>query len=160
MVCIVQHPQRQFAQIDDKKEEGILEMQNMNRTFSVIPHQIRGSLHNYSCNSYSVTNFDQCPGCSTTIISEYFENGFDFVLKVLNQPKYLEDVCGLSQLQSHLDECDFGFDDDDDDFLGDGDDDADALTTSGGKSKDKNDQSATTTSQATGNDKDDQFVAI
>ena len=170
MVCIVQHPLKQFAQItQDKQDENAMDMHNLGRSFSVIPHQIRGSLHNYSCNNYNVLSFEQCPGCSTTIINEYFKRGFEFVTRVINEPKYLEDVCGLTRLQSALDACDFGFDDDDEDDLLEMDllqenDEMEQIENNNDKDKEKNEkkrvETVKTSSAPNATDGDEEFVAV
>lgn len=37
----------------------------------------------------------------------YKKEGFDFLIKVFNDPNYLEDVTGLKELKAALDQADF-----------------------------------------------------
>eukprot|EP00494_Astrolonche_serrata_P021596 UN21842 len=43
-------------------------------------------------------SFPQCSACSPIVIKEYHEKGWEFILKVLNKPEYLEELTGLQKL--------------------------------------------------------------
>ena len=58
--------------------------------------------------------YDRCTACSPTILKEYGERGFEFLLEVFNRPGILEEVTGLKALQEE--EIDLGWDDSLDDF--------------------------------------------
>ena len=92
-----------------------LQKDNTNKLSQEIPHQIRGYLYDYKNMCIKPTQrYGQCSACSDNVIAEFKKNGWKFVLKVLNEPKYLESVCGLDKLKDiNLDDVDIDWDDDD-----------------------------------------------
>ncbi|KAL6012098.1 hypothetical protein ACLOJK_002574 [Asimina triloba] len=72
------------------------------RPLGILPHQIRGFLSQFS---------------QLTLL-EYRRRGMNFVLQAINQPSYLEDVTGLTELMKSANsfEVDWDNDDDDDDI--------------------------------------------
>lgn len=69
----------------------------------IIPHSIRGFLSTYSQVLPATRRYQKCIACSIVISQEYKKNGFDFLLKVINSSKHLEDVTGLTELQQMTD---------------------------------------------------------
>lgn len=63
-----------------------------------VPHSIRGLLHNYQNVAPTSRKFVQCIACSDFVIKQYREEGIEFLLKVFNSGKYLEELTGLSEL--------------------------------------------------------------
>lgn len=63
-----------------------------------IPHSIRGFLHNYQNVAPTSPKFEQCIACSDVVVKQYREEGIEFLLKVFNSGKYLEELTGLSEL--------------------------------------------------------------
>lgn len=63
-----------------------------------VPHSIRGFLHSYQNVVPTCPKFKQCIACSKVVLDLYKEEGIEFLLKVCNSGRYLEDVTGLSQL--------------------------------------------------------------
>ncbi|KAL0491789.1 autophagy-related protein ATG7 [Acrasis kona] len=84
-----------------------------------IPHQIRGSMSNFQNALMTGSAYNQCTACSDAIVKEYKKNGFDFLHKVFNRSKLLEELTGLDQLQQKtqgmLDEMEF-IDEDDEEY--------------------------------------------
>lgn len=72
----------------------------------IIPHQIRSFLSRFHDVIPATAAFANCSGCSKSIIDEYKSNGFKFLLKVFNEPGYLEEISGLKQLhdETHLED--------------------------------------------------------
>ncbi len=64
----------------------------------IIPQQIRGDLNTFANNCMYGTAFDKCSGCSETVRVAYLEDKQAFMLKVCNQPDYLEDLTGITQM--------------------------------------------------------------
>ncbi|EGW34121.1 uncharacterized protein SPAPADRAFT_70290 [Spathaspora passalidarum NRRL Y-27907] len=90
LVAILQHPDKQLAKhviVDNNK-------------FGSVPHQIRGFLHNFNQQSnLHAPNYKYCSGCSEPVINEFNTSGWEFIKQCLNDSSYLEDICGLKQVQ-------------------------------------------------------------
>lgn len=63
-----------------------------------VPHSIRGSLWGFTTFLPTGPAFSQCTACSSKVIQIYKEQGFELVKKVGENPKYLEDLTGLTDL--------------------------------------------------------------
>jgi ubiquitin-like modifier-activating enzyme ATG7 len=61
-------------------------------------------LHSYSIIAPASQCFDKCTACSQSVIELYEKEGFDFLIKVFNDSTYLEDITGLKELKTALDE--------------------------------------------------------
>jgi ubiquitin-like modifier-activating enzyme ATG7 len=83
---------------------------------SEIPHQIRGSLRQFTQTIFQAPPFTNCVACSENVLREYRENGKSFLLSVFNSDKgdVLELASGIRDLLKGLREDD-GEDDDDND---------------------------------------------
>ncbi|XP_037941686.1 ubiquitin-like modifier-activating enzyme atg7, partial [Teleopsis dalmanni] len=100
LVSILQHPQKDAApayysnanDIDasDKTPEGLL---------GIIPHSIRGMLCNYENILPATQKFSQCIACSEKVITEYRQQGNQFLFKAFETAKYLEDLTGISEFK-------------------------------------------------------------
>jgi len=64
----------------------------------VIPHSIRGSIHTYTQYLPATPAFPQCTACSKSVIQAYKTEGFELMRKVAENPKFLEDLTGLTNL--------------------------------------------------------------
>ncbi|KAL6842790.1 hypothetical protein ACP4OV_027634 [Aristida adscensionis] len=64
----------------------------------LLPHQIRGSLSQYNLMTLLGYSSSNCTACSSAVLSEYRSRGMDFVMQVINEPTYLEDLTGLTDL--------------------------------------------------------------
>lgn len=91
LVSILQHPDRQNASIDSTK-------------FGEIPHQIRGFLHNFQQTKLTAPSYINCSACSQGVLDAFAKSGWDFVVKCLNDSHYLEDICGLTEVQKEAEE--------------------------------------------------------
>lgn len=87
LVSILQHPLKQNAPTDSRSK------------FGEIPHQIRGFLHNFSQSKFSTPAYDYCSACSDPVMEAYKSEGWDFIKRCLDSTEYLENVCGLKQVQ-------------------------------------------------------------
>ena len=90
LISILHHPLKHYASFE---EETIL---------GALPQQVRGSFSTFSTQSLSGQRFDRCPGCSPRIIDAYEMGGAEFLLRVFNEPSYLEDVSGLTELSEQV----------------------------------------------------------
>ncbi|XP_051224914.1 ubiquitin-like modifier-activating enzyme atg7 [Lolium perenne] len=73
------------------------------RPFGLLPHQIRGSLSSYNLLTLLGYSSSCCIACSDVVLSEYRSRGMDFVMQVINEPTYLEDLTGLTELMKSAD---------------------------------------------------------
>lgn len=64
----------------------------------IVPHSIRGFLSTFSEILPATVKYDQCVACSKLILTEYEKEGIEFLLKVFNSSKHLEDVAKLTEL--------------------------------------------------------------
>lgn len=90
-ISILQHPQRVDAPVDEK------------RMFST-PHQVRGFLNLFEQHKFQSPEFPQCLACSSFVIQQYAEHGWDFVTKCIADTNYLEQVSGLTAVKQAADE--------------------------------------------------------
>ncbi|XP_051224915.1 ubiquitin-like modifier-activating enzyme atg7 [Lolium perenne] len=73
------------------------------RPFGLLPHQIRGSLSSYNILTLLGYSSSSCIACSDVVLSEYRSRGMDFVMQVIKEPTYLEDLTGLTELMKSAD---------------------------------------------------------
>jgi ubiquitin-like modifier-activating enzyme ATG7 len=94
LVGILHHPQGIFAEADiNNSVSGASE-----NPLGILPHQIRGSLSQFSQMSLIGYSSSSCTACCHTVVSEYRNRGMEFILEAINHPTYLEDVTGLTEL--------------------------------------------------------------
>ena len=79
-----------------------------------LPHQIRGNFSTYSSVVISSPAFPQCTACSKRVVDAYEARGFEMLLEAFNDPKCLERITGLDELQKAIDADDFDIEWDDD----------------------------------------------
>ncbi|PKI47299.1 hypothetical protein CRG98_032308, partial [Punica granatum] len=93
------------------------------RPLGILPHQIRGSLPQFSQITLVGHSSKSCTACSETVVSEYRNRGMEFVLQAINHPTYLEDLTGLTELMKSANTFDLDWDkdgdaiDDEDEFV-------------------------------------------
>ncbi|XP_013397719.1 ubiquitin-like modifier-activating enzyme ATG7 [Lingula anatina] len=113
LVSILQHPEEGGAPADTSaRDEHITK--DMMSILGLVPHQIRGFLSRYYNLLPASRAFEKCTACSNIVIEHYRKEGFGFLLSAFNQPSYLEDLTGLTQLhQETLDSEVWAISDDD-----------------------------------------------
>jgi ubiquitin-like modifier-activating enzyme ATG7 len=78
---------------------------------------VRGFLTHFQNIVTGAPAFNCCTACSAPAVLGWKLHGFDFVLRGLNDPKYLEDLTGLTAMREAVDNHDFAMgSSDDDDF--------------------------------------------
>lgn len=68
-----------------------------------VPHQIRGFLNKFSTIKLKTPAYPNCSACSKIIIDSLKSSGWGFVREALNNSHFVEDLCGLVQIQSDAD---------------------------------------------------------
>lgn len=97
LVSVLQHPLGAKAPADTSaKDEHIT--QELSCSLGIIPHQIRCFLSRFHQVLPASMAFDKCTACSTVIVDTFLKDGFDFLLKAFNDPAYLENLTGLTQM--------------------------------------------------------------
>ncbi|KAM7500708.1 hypothetical protein LguiA_025122 [Lonicera macranthoides] len=64
----------------------------------ILPHQIRGSLSQFSQMTLVGHSSNSCTACCNIVVSEYRKRGMEFLLEAINHPTFLEDLTGLTEL--------------------------------------------------------------
>ena len=49
-------------------------------------------------------NYDCCSACSSKVVSAYERDGWDFVMRALNEQGYVEELSGLAEVQRQANE--------------------------------------------------------
>ena len=119
---ILQHPLKACAPAtQDAKDDS--EKEKARSVLGDLPHSIRGFLDSFSQLCISCPAFPNCVACADTIVQSYMdEEGRDaFLMKVWNDPTFLEEVTGLTELkrtvEAAMEEYDAdGSEEDSDDF--------------------------------------------
>ncbi|KFK31511.1 hypothetical protein AALP_AA6G122200 [Arabis alpina] len=110
---VLQHPLGIYAKGDNSSSS------NGGNTdgspLGILPHQIRGSLSQFSQITLLGQASNSCTACSETVISEYREKGNSFLLEAINHPTYLEDLTGLTELKKAANSFNLDWEDDDTD---------------------------------------------
>ncbi|KAG7746782.1 hypothetical protein KL912_003911 [Ogataea haglerorum] len=101
MVSVLQHPDRQYAPHSAQDSCTVL---------GSLPHQLRGFLHNFEMLKLSATNFRYCSACSVSVVQEFKSRGWEFVKQALENPKYLEQLTGLTDVHQQAEEAVTNFD--------------------------------------------------
>uniref|UniRef100_A0A0D9V2W5 Ubiquitin-like modifier-activating enzyme ATG7 n=1 Tax=Leersia perrieri TaxID=77586 RepID=A0A0D9V2W5_9ORYZ len=78
--------------------QGEIAGTNSEGPLGLLPHQIRGSLSQYNLLTLLGYSSSNCTACSNAVLSEYQRRGMDFVMQVINEPTYLEDLTGITDL--------------------------------------------------------------
>ncbi|KAL1206334.1 Ubiquitin-like modifier-activating enzyme atg7 [Cardamine amara subsp. amara] len=118
LVGVLQHPLGIYAKGDNSSSSNGGNIDDS--PLGILPHQIRGSISQFSQITLLGQASNSCTACSETVISEYRKRGNSFILEAINHPTYLEDLTGLTELKKaansfNLDWEDDDIDDDDDD---------------------------------------------
>jgi len=108
MVSTLHHPLRARAPANASTISGGGELA---LGLGLIPHQIRGFLSTFNQMIIAGNAYEKCTACSEHVISEYKKRGFDFLLEVFNNPTYLEDLTGLTELKTETKLESIAFDD-------------------------------------------------
>ncbi|KAF5177870.1 Ubiquitin-like modifier-activating enzyme atg7 [Thalictrum thalictroides] len=112
LVGILHHPDgiNAPAEIATSSSSGSIE-----QPLGILPHQIRGSVSQFSQMTLVGHSSSSCTACCSTVVSKYRKRGMQFVLEAINHPTYLEDITGLTELMKSASAFDLGWDNETDD---------------------------------------------
>ncbi|KEG15297.1 ubiquitin activating E1 enzyme [Trypanosoma grayi] len=68
-----------------------------------IPHQIRGSVAAHCIYTLHGCQYEMCTACSDPILEAYRTDGAIFVLRCINDPLHIEEVCGVKAFKEKCD---------------------------------------------------------
>ncbi|VDM37868.1 unnamed protein product [Toxocara canis] len=94
LASVLQHPELGQA------SARIGEVDDAATVLGATPHQIRAFISRFHQMTPTVRRFERCVACGEAVVGAYREQGFAFLLNALNDPKHLEFVSGLEQLQA------------------------------------------------------------
>ncbi|KAL5576554.1 hypothetical protein UlMin_018253 [Ulmus minor] len=118
LVGILHHPQGIFAEAEVASSNN---WGSTEQPLGILPHQIRGSLSQFSQMTLIGHSSNSCTACCGTVVSEYRKRGMEFILQAINHPTYLEDLTGLTELMKSASSFNLDWDNetdvDDDEFL-------------------------------------------
>ncbi|KAL7242275.1 hypothetical protein ACSBR1_014775 [Camellia fascicularis] len=112
LVGILHHPHGLYAKAEFANSTH---NESTEQPLGILPHQIRGSLSQFSQMTLIGHSSKTCSACCCTVVSEYWERGMDFVLQAINHPTYLEDLTGLTELMKSASSFELDWDDEMDD---------------------------------------------
>ncbi|GIY99829.1 ubiquitin-like modifier-activating enzyme ATG7 [Caerostris extrusa] len=116
MISILQHPKKALAPATVSDPSTLNSDSDFLTPLGVIPHQIRGYMDKFQTVPFISKLHNRCTACSANVLEEYKNDGFDFILKVLNDSSYLEEITGLSKLMDSIAEDEVLAFSDDEDF--------------------------------------------
>jgi ubiquitin-like modifier-activating enzyme ATG7 len=69
----------------------------------VVPHSIRGSISSFTQFLPTTTSFSHCSACSRPVLDALRRDGYELLARACNEPSYLADLAGLSELVEEAD---------------------------------------------------------
>jgi len=116
LVGILHHPHGIYAKAEFANS---IDTGSTEQPLGILPHQVRGSLSQFSQMTLVGHSSSSCTACCTTVVSEYRKRGMDFILQAINHPTYLEDLTGLTELMKSANSFELDWDNevDDDDCI-------------------------------------------
>nr|KAG5700834.1 hypothetical protein BaRGS_024220 [Batillaria attramentaria] len=97
LISVLQHPKGGDAPADTSAHEDNL-TKEAECSLGLVPHQIRGFLSRFHQILPAGQAFDKCTACSSTVLDRYRQDGFQFLLQAFNEPLFLEEMTGLTQM--------------------------------------------------------------
>ncbi|KAI1625315.1 autophagy-like protein 7 [Exophiala viscosa] len=94
LISVLQHPEGGAAPASLSPSEDRGE-----HPLGLVPHQIRGFLHNFTNMNVAGKAYDCCSACSEKVMDAYKSEGWEFVQKALNERDYVEELSGLKEVQ-------------------------------------------------------------
>ncbi|XP_069500022.1 ubiquitin-like modifier-activating enzyme ATG7 isoform X2 [Ambystoma mexicanum] len=95
MISILQHPEGGYAVASSSDDR----MNEPPTSLGLVPHQIRGFLSRFDNVLPVSLAFDKCTACSSKVLDQYEQEGFQFLAQVFNSShSFLEDLTGLTLL--------------------------------------------------------------
>lgn len=97
MASVLQHPQGSLAPAYSAAHPEV-------SILGHLPHQLRGSLFNFSTLLIQGPAYDKCTGCSSTVVDQYSRLKFEMIQQACNDDTYLRSLTGLDKLYDATDD--------------------------------------------------------
>lgn len=127
LVSVLQHPlgaaaPATLARTSSSSADTSAAAEAVEHPLGIVPHQIRGFLSTFSNLNIIGRSYDCCSACSDKIVNAYRSEGWEFVLKALNEKDYVEELSGLKDVQRAAEaaELDIDFSEGDEEEEGEG----------------------------------------
>lgn len=109
MVSVLQHELGLHAPATagESLRQGIEDAQaiaDATTVLGIVPHQLRGFLAQFNTLRVVGQAYDRCTGCSAAVVDAYRTEGFEMILRAMNEDKYLEHLTGLDKMYQEADE--------------------------------------------------------
>ena len=96
LTSILNHPLKNAAAANE-------EMNKCDRSIlGILPQQLRGDLNNFGTVSMYGEAFDKCTGCSPKVYESLISDRSSFIIKACNQPDFLEDLTGITEMNANI----------------------------------------------------------
>ncbi|PYH90534.1 ubiquitin activating E1 enzyme-like protein [Aspergillus ellipticus CBS 707.79] len=95
LVSLLQHPLGAAAPAPISRSDD-----TGDHPLGLVPHQIRGFLSSFENVPVVGRSYKCCSACSDNVTSSYKQDGWNFVLRALNKPGYVEELSGLKEVQA------------------------------------------------------------
>ena len=97
LVSVLQHPEGAAAPapVSQQADRG-------SHALGIVPHQMRGFLASFSNITIRGDSYDCCSACSDKIVDAYKQDGWDFVVRALNEKGFVEDLSGLTEVRTDI----------------------------------------------------------
>ncbi|KAF9173583.1 Autophagy protein 7 [Mortierella sp. AD011] len=109
MVSLLHHPdgvRAPAAKADGEGDQEDSAQDRIGSALGLLPHQIRGFLSRFKNLLISGQAYDRCTACSDAILEAYDQRGFEFLARVFQDAKHLEDVTGLTKMKEESEDLD------------------------------------------------------
>lgn len=104
-VSLLQHPLTNLAPAYSTSSHGVtVQSKDSSSILGRLPHQIRGTLFDFSNLMIHGPAYERCTACSTTILDTYRKDPFGVVQKACNDEGFLRTVTGLDKLYDATDD--------------------------------------------------------
>ncbi len=94
LASIFNHPEKFLCSHDDN---NIPESE-----IGIIPQQIRGEINGYSNTIMHGYYYNKCVACSDIVADKFKDEGYDFIIKCINENKYIEKICRIGECSENF----------------------------------------------------------
>ncbi|KAF9882268.1 hypothetical protein CkaCkLH20_00304 [Colletotrichum karsti] len=93
---LLQHPLKHHAGAPNTHDD---EKDPVDHALGLVPHTIRGNVHNFSNKVIRGQSYPSCSACSPAILDAYRKDGWGFVKKALEDKDFVAELSGLAEVQ-------------------------------------------------------------